>query len=118
QLRFNASSRQAVTIDGFSNAAIRVFDVTSASAPQEILGAIKAGKAGYSVSLSVPGSGLRTLVAMTNDRALRAVNVTLDQPSAWRQPNNAASLVIFTRREFMMALSALTALRQSQGYKV
>jgi hypothetical protein len=118
QLRFNASSRQTVSVDGFSNAAIRVFDVTNTSAPQEILGAIKPTKAGYAVSVSVPGSGLRTLVAMTNDTAKHASTITLDQPSSWRQPGNAANFVIFTRREFMMALGALTALRQSQGYKV
>jgi hypothetical protein len=118
QLRFNASSKQVVSIDGFTSSAIRVLDVTNPNAPQEMLGAIRPGKSGYSVTLSVQGSGLRTLLALTNDTAQRAANITLDQPSSWRQSNNAANLVIFTRREFMMALEPLKTLRQSQGYKV
>ncbi|HXI92049.1 MAG TPA: C25 family cysteine peptidase, partial [Blastocatellia bacterium] len=118
QLRFNASPKQVVSIDGFTSAAVRVFDVTNPNAPQEMLGAIRPGKSGYSVTLSVQGSGLRTLLALTDDTAQRAANITLDQPSAWRQSNNAANLVIFTRREFMMALEPLKTLRQSQGYKV
>jgi hypothetical protein len=118
QLRFNASGRQAVAVDGFSTAAIRVFDVTNAGAPQEIVGAIKPSKAGYSVRLKVPGSGTRTLIAVTDNSMNRAYKITLDQPSSWRQPNNAASFVIFTRREFMMSLGALVTLRQSQGYTV
>lgn len=118
QLRFNASSRQTVKVDGFSSPSIRVFDVTNADAPQEIVGVIKPGKSGYSVSLKVPGSGTRSLVAVTDNTVNRAVSVTLDQPSSWRQSNNGASLVIFTRREFMMSLSPLVSLRQSQGYTV
>ena len=118
QLRFNGSPKQVVTIDGFTNPAIRVVDVTDSNAPLEILGAIRRGKSGYSVTISVPGSGLRTLVAMTDNTARRVANITLDQPSTWRQASNGANLVIFTRREFMLALEPLRALRQSQGYKV
>jgi peptidase C25-like protein len=118
QLRFNASSRQIVTVDGFNNADIRVFDVTNPNAPQEMLGAIRPGKAGYSVSIKVQGSGLRALVAMTNDSAKPAANITLDRPSSWRQPSNAANFVIFTHREFMLTVEPLRAFRQSQGYKV
>ncbi len=118
QLRFNASSKQAVSIDGFSNAAIRVFDVTNPNAIQEVMGTIKPGKAGYSVSLIVPGAGLRTLLAMTNDVAGRVASLTANQPSSWRQPTNAADLVIFTRRDFIPAIEPLRLQRQSQGYKV
>ena len=118
QLRFNASSKQAVSIDGFSNAAIRVFDVTNPNSIQEVMGAIKPGKAGYSVSLTVPGAGLRTLFAMTNDAASRVASLAANQPSSWRQPANAADLVIFTRRDFISAIEPLKLQRQSQGYKV
>ena len=118
QLRFNASSKQAVSVDGFSNAAIRVFDVTNPNAIQEVMGTIKPSKAGYSVSLTVPGAGLRTLLAMTNDVASRVVSLAPNQPSGWRQPVNAADLVIFTRRDFIPAIESLRLQRQSQGYKV
>ncbi len=118
QLRFNASGRQTVRVDGFGNAAIRVFDVTNPNAIQEVMGTIKPGKTGYSVSLIVPGTGLRTLLAMTNDVAGRVVSLAANQPSSWRQPTNAADFVIFTRRDFVSALEPLRLQRQSQGYKV
>lgn len=118
QLRFNASGRQPVSVDGFSNASIRVFDVTNPNAIQEVMGTIKPGKSGYGVSLTVPGAGLRTLLAMTNDVASRVVSLAANQPSNWRQTVNAADLVILTRREFISALEPLKLQRQSQGYKV
>lgn len=118
QLRFNASSKQAVSVDGFGDAAIRVFDVTNPNAIQEIMGTIKPSKSGYAVSLTVPGAGLRTLLAMTNDVASRVTSLAANQPSTWRQPANAADLVIFTRRDFISALEPLRLQRQSQGYKV
>jgi len=118
ELRFTAGNNQVVSVDGFGNSEIRVFDVTNPNAPQEILGAIKPGQIGYSITLRVPGSGLRTLLAMTSDSAKQVTNIRLNQPSNWRQAGNAASLIIFTRREFMLALDPLKALRQSQGYKV
>jgi hypothetical protein len=116
-LRFSGSHGQVINIDGFTSNAIRAFDVTDPNNPQELLGNIKPGKSGYSISLSVQGSGVRTLVAMTNDSALSVDGVTVDQPSYWRNSNNVARPVIFTRREFMMGLAPLVGLRQSQGYK-
>ena len=118
QLRFNASNRQAVSVDGFSNASIRVFDVTNLNSVQEIMGTIKPSKTGYSVSLITPGAGLRTLVAVTNDAASRVASLAADRPSGWRQNVNAADLVIFTRGDFIPALEPLRAQRQGQGLKV
>ena len=118
QLRFTASSKQTVSVDGFSSANIRVFDVTSPNAPQEIAGTVKASKTGYSVSLSVPGPGLRTLVTMTDDSVRRPAGVKLNRPSNWRQPAQAADYVIITPGEMMTAFDSLTKLRQLQGYKV
>lgn len=118
QLRFTAGHNQAVSVDGFTNPDIRVFDVTSPNAAQEISGAIKPSKIGFSVTLRATGPGSRRLLAMTNDSAGRVANVWLNQPSGWRQTGNAADLVVFTRREFMMALEPLKALRESQGHRV
>jgi peptidase C25-like protein len=117
QLRFNASNRQTVSVDGFNSASIRVFDVTNLNAVQEIMGTIKPGKSGFGVSLVVPGSGLRTLVAIANEAADRVSNIAADLPSSWRQAGNAADLVIFTRRDFISALAPLKSQRESQGYK-
>jgi len=118
QLRFNVQGKQAVAVDGFGSSAVRVLDVTNPDSPRELSGSIRQGKSGYAVTLNVPGSGMRTLVAMTNDSLSRAARITRDQPSSWRKARNSADLVIFARSEYMMALEPLKALRQSQGYKV
>jgi hypothetical protein len=117
QLRFTAGNNQVVSVDGFSNPEIRVLDVTDPNAPQEFMGAIKPSKNGYSITLRAPGYGLRTMFALTSDSATRVSSITLNRPSNWRQAGDA-SLIIFTRPEFMVALDPLKALRQSQGYKV
>ena len=118
ELRFNASPQQVISVDGFSNGDIRVLDVTNPRAPREVLGVIKPNRFGYSVTIAVPGTGLRTLVAMTNDRTRRAAGIALDRASKWRQSTNEADLVIFAPGEFMLAVNPLRELRQSQGYKV
>lgn len=118
QLRFPVAGKQVATVDGFSNAGIRVFDVTSANAVQEVMGTVRQTKAGYSVSVNVPGTGQRTLLAMTNDVAKRVSDAAPNQPSNWRDPAQASSLVVITRRDFFAALQPLVNLRTGQGYKV
>jgi hypothetical protein len=118
QLRFPAAAKQVATVDGFSSAAIRVFDVTSVNAVQEVTATVRQTKAGYAVSVNVPGAGQRTLLAMTDDQAKRVSNAWANQPSDWRNPAQAASLVVITRRDFFPALQPLVDLRSGQGYKV
>jgi Peptidase family C25 len=118
QLRFPVSGKQAATVDGFSSAAIRVFDVTSVNAVQEVMATVRQTKAGYAVSVNMPATGQRTLLAMTNDLAKRVSNAWANQPSNWRNPAQAGSLVLITRRDFFSALQPLVNFRAGQGYKV
>lgn len=115
RLRFTAAGKQAVTVDGFSNAQVRVFDVTNPNAIQEVLGTIRKGSSGFGVSLAVPGLGQRTLLALTSDLAKQPAGIMENRPSSWRQPSQAADLVIVTRGEFANAIEPLRNLRQSQG---
>jgi hypothetical protein len=118
QLRFTAAGKQAATVDGFSNAAIRVFDVTDTSAVQEVTATVTQTKLGYAASVNAPGTGQRTLLAFTNDLAKRVSSAVLNQPSNWRQPAQAGNLVIITRGDFFSALQPLVNWRTGQGYKV
>ena len=116
-LRFTAAVKQAVTIDGFTKSTVRVLDITDASAVQEVVGAVQAQGGGYGVSLTVPGTGQRTLLALAGD--LRApAGVALNAASSWRQPNNGADLVVVTRKEFAAPLDPLVAQRKRQGLSV
>jgi hypothetical protein len=118
QLRFTAAGKQVATIDGFSNAGIRVFDVTDTNAVEEVMATVRQTKLGYAVSMNPPGAGQRTLLALTNDLAKRVSSAVPNQPSSWRQPAQAGSLVIVTRGDFFSSFEALVNLRTGQGYKV
>ncbi len=118
QLKLSVSGKQAVSIDGFSNSQIRVFDVTDANAAQEITGSLKQTAQGYAISFIAPGSGERKVMALTAGAAKHPANLKLNQPSAWRQSSQAANLVIFAKRELFPAFETLKSYRQSQGYQV
>jgi predicted extracellular nuclease len=117
-LRLTAAGKQQVTIDGFTASTVRVFDVTDANAAQEIIGVVKPQKNGYGVTVTVPGNGSRTLLAITSDQAQRSSSVTANQPSNWRQPNQAADLVIITHRSLLASARQLQTYRESRGLRV
>ncbi len=117
-LRLTAQGGQQVTVGGFTSAAVRLIDVTDASAVQEISGTVSGGKAGYTITAAVPGAGERRLHAIIDSQLKQPAAVSANRPSQWRQAANGADLVIFTRREFAAALQPLVALRQKQGLSV
>jgi hypothetical protein len=117
-LTFAAIGNQRLTIDGFTSKAIRVFDVTDANSPQELLGDISASKTGAQITLAPTQNGQRTLLALTDEQLQKPVRLVLNQQSNWRSQANAADLVIVSPRAFFSALEPLKALRQSQGLSV
>ncbi|MFY9610165.1 MAG: C25 family cysteine peptidase [Blastocatellia bacterium] len=115
-LRGTASGSQ--TIEGFSNAAIRVFDITDPASVVEVTGTIERRGETYAVGVTLPGQGTRTLLALTNDRIKRPASISANQASKLRTKKNKASFVIIARREFFQALQPLKSLRESQGLRV
>ncbi len=113
-LRFTAQGNQSVTISGFSNSQIRVVDITDPNAPQALSAAIQKAIDGYSISLRAPGSSVRTLLAIAEDRVESPAAITANQPSNWKKASNGADFIIITRREFFASLEPLKTLRQSQ----
>ena len=107
------------TVDGFSNATVRVVDITNASEPQELSGQIEERKGGsFAVTVQVPTNGPRSLLSFTDDRIKQPVSVTANQPSSWHDKSRSADLLIITHRDFSRAVTPLKALRQQQGYGV
>jgi hypothetical protein len=117
-LKLSVKGSQQVTIDGFSNAAIRVFDVTDPNEVVEVAGLIQPGKSNFSVTLAATGSGDRTLIALTSGLMRRAERIAANTPSAWRQPANGADLIIVGPREFFASLDSLKRHRQAQKLAV
>jgi hypothetical protein len=118
RLRFEATAGAAVTVDGFSRSAIRVFDVTNQDRVQELVGKIEQGKNGYAITVAPTEKGERTLLAIAGQTAGAQAGVSASVASDLRSNNHAANLLIITNRDYFSALEPLKKLRMSQGYKV
>jgi hypothetical protein len=116
-LRFTAKGKQRITVDGFSNAQIRVLDITDPNNVQEVTASVEQ-KGSYSVSFSVPTRQQRTLLAFAVDRIRKPAELIPERPSNLRGSLAGADFVIITRRELLGALEPLKSLRERQGLKV
>ncbi|HXI88430.1 MAG TPA: C25 family cysteine peptidase [Blastocatellia bacterium] len=122
-LRLTATAQQALTIWGFSNESIQVFDVTDPYSVQALAGEIEKresvdGKsAEFGVALAAPGKGPRNLLALTKDRARRIARLTADTRSNWRT-FDGADFVIITQHAFIDSVGQLKSLREKQGFSV
>ena len=117
-LRFTASKKQQVTIDGFTNSAIRVVDVTNPDAPLEVRGRVESRGNGYAVTISGQKGDARTLMAFSEQQVKRPVAVVADQPSNLKDKSQRADYIIITRRDFFSGIEPLKAHRQNQGLDV
>jgi peptidase C25-like protein len=108
----------AQTIEGFSNPAIRAFDITDPASVVEVTGTVERRGEQYAVGVTLPGQGTRTLLALTDARIKRPASISANLPSNLRSRKNKAGFVIISRREFFSALQPLKALRERQGLKV
>jgi len=117
-LRFRAKGGSWVSIDGFSDSAIRVFDITEPTRVIEVIGGVEPQKKSYAISFRVPETGQRTLLALAEDRVKNPFDIVSDHPSAWYQERGGYELLMISHREFFPNLQPLIKLRESEGYKV
>jgi predicted outer membrane repeat protein len=118
-LRFTAPADRSITLRGFSEREVRVFDITDPDSVQELRTRVKPDNGGgFLVTVSAPGAGERRLFAVADNRALPADKVTANIPSSLRSSTHAADLLIITRPDFFAAFEPLARLRREQGLKV
>jgi len=117
-LRFTAQGGEQRSIEGFGNLGIRVFDITEPTEVIEVLGRVQFREGSYAVSFGVPGSGQRTLLALTEERVKTPEGITPNQPSSWHQSKDGYDLVMISHRDFLESLQPLRKLRESKGLKV
>ena len=117
-LSLGATGQQQLTIGGFTKSDIRVFDVTNPSAVQEVIGSIEEQKTGYAVSLRVPGSGQKNLVALSDGQAKRPIRIAANVASNWSTSGHGADLIILSHRDFVGTVQPLVSARQKQGLSV
>lgn len=117
-LRFTASKKQQVTIDGFTNSAIRVVDVTNPNAPLEVRGQVESRGNGYAVTIAGQKGDGHTLMAFSEPQVKRPVAVVADRLSNLKDKSQEADYIIITRRDFFSSIEPLKSYRQSQGLDV
>ncbi|MEK6301734.1 MAG: C25 family cysteine peptidase [Acidobacteriota bacterium] len=117
-LRFTASGGRRTTVAGFSSKAIRVFDVTDASNVQELIAEVSESKTGFAATIAPHDPGVRTLIALTDEKAKLPFSLEANRASSWRSPANAADFVIITPADLVGVIGPLRDLRQAERYKV
>lgn len=119
-LRFPVKSQQQLTIWGFSNESMAVFDVTNPLSVKRLNGRVvkregKGGSTEFGISLFSHGSGMKELMALTENRVRPVAKLSLDSPSNWKSSSNQADFVIFTTRNFFGVAEELQNLRKGEG---
>jgi hypothetical protein len=117
-LDFTVPENQRVTVGGFTNANVRVMDVTNPGTVSQLSGTVQQVGSTFAVTVSDPSPGTRTLHAFTNDQAMSPVSVVANQPSNWGQPGHGADMVIITNSIFVSQMSPLVSLKTGQGLRV
>jgi hypothetical protein len=117
-LRFSANGGAKLTIGGFNSAMIRVMDITDPWNLWEVSGEIKSQGQSSGITISVPGQGLKTLLAFADGWIKEVSGITANNPSSWNSVSKGADVVLISHADFLGALGPLKNLRQSQGYTV
>ena len=108
---------QPLTIEGFSNALVQVADVTDPLQTQLLDVVVQPEAVGYSMTVGVPGTGTRTLLALTEDQIKSPAAIVANGVSNWHE-DPGAEVVMIAYGDFVASLEPLKALRESQGYSV
>jgi hypothetical protein len=117
-LKFMAQGGGHVGLSGFNNSNIRVIDITEPGELIEVIGQVVSQRGGYAISFRVPGTGQRTLLALTEERVKIPEGITSNHPSSWYQSRDGYDLVIISYRDFVGSLDPLRKLRESQRLRV
>lgn len=118
ELAFSADGGHEITVSGFTTPAIQVIDVTGDVASHGVVGTIAADGLGWQVTFTVPGSGRRSLLALTSEVARQPASVRANLPSTLHRQGQLGDIVMVTHQAFAGALEPLKAHREGQGYSV
>ncbi|HET9952807.1 MAG TPA: C25 family cysteine peptidase [Candidatus Eisenbacteria bacterium] len=129
-LAFNSGANPGIcelTVTGFTNAAVSVYDVTIPNAPVRVTGVqVSPSGGGFQALFRTDATGgARSFVAFATggDPALAQSDIAADTPSALRTPGafpsgKTARAIIVTPAAFAAAANRLADYRRSQGYVV
>ena len=117
-LELGAGGGETITITGFSQPAVRVFDITAPNDAQEIIPRVEAQGSDFAITFRAIASGERRIAALVDHLARAPFSVAANRPSTLNRANNGAQFIIITHGGFAAAMEPLKRLRQGQGFSV
>ncbi len=115
-----APGNSKLSIGGFTNGNVQVFDTTNPLAIAQIPGTVTASNAGFSIAITIPGAAgtQRLLVAFSSDQIAAPASLTAHAPDTALSGRQGVDEVIVTTQDFQSTLAPLLSLRSSQGRQV
>ncbi len=117
-LNLTAQGGEQLTVAGFSEKNVRVFDVTDERDVLELTAEIEKSKDGYAATFTATRQGERRLLILNENKFLRPTRLGANHSSSWRHAPQAADFLIISHAEFVEALKPLVELRHAQGLRV
>ncbi|HLK05475.1 MAG TPA: C25 family cysteine peptidase [Candidatus Acidoferrum sp.] len=121
-LSLDAAPGEHVTVTGFTNSSIRVFDVTDPLSVEQVQGRVNLSAQGASVDFVVPGAAWsgqpHVLLALSAVQVAAPSAVAFRPSPALLDREEGADVVIITHPDFAASLEPLVQLRRSQGHRV
>jgi uncharacterized repeat protein (TIGR01451 family) len=119
-LRAQAFAGSAVTISGFTNPQIEVFDVTEPQAITQLSGEVSLSNSSYGITLRVPGGAPRdrVLLAFSADQVSAPDSLAAHAPSALATQRSGGDIVVITYPDFAQSVQPLVQQHESEGHQV
>ncbi len=112
------SGRQQITVNGFIDQTIRVYDITQADAPVEIIhSVIQPSDGGYQVQFETDVQGTCRFLALTESGDTPPIAVQTWKPTGLKNVSTGADWIGITDKSFLSALEPLRQHRSAQGLR-
>ncbi|MHB8882566.1 MAG: C25 family cysteine peptidase [Thermodesulfovibrionales bacterium] len=115
-LRFTVNGGGTIVVSGFSSPEIRAVDITDPNYPLELPVKVSAQGTENAVTVSVPMTGVRTLLTFTTPKKPAAM--TANDPSTLNAAANRADMLFISTSGLLGALAPLKQLREGRGLSV
>ncbi len=111
-LAFTVAGGTQVSVSGFASTdTVSGFDLTDPANQVALAVTTSNGTA----TITVPGTGSRSILLIGSSRIQAPPQAVLNQPSKWNATTNAAKMVVISNRAFLDSANALKAARDAQG---
>ena len=119
-LKATAAGGSTLHVSGFSNAQIKVLDITNPLAIEQLSGTVRQESASYGITLGLPsGAGQeRTLLVFSADQISAPSALAFHKPAALAARDHGSHMVIITHPDFEAALGPLVRMHESRGQSV